>query len=169
MLKDELAYSSRDTGWVFTWIGVLIVIVQGGLIGPVSRRLTDIGTALMGSATLALGQAVTMLMVISSFAFFGASVISVMISTSLVCFGFAFSNPTLTSAASKRAKLGQIGGSLGLVQGFGSLGQVGGLMIAGPLYQYGGGSLTFGVGAVISMALVASVFGIITRQNAPSA
>ena len=121
----------------------------------------------MGSATLALGQAVTMLMVISSFAFFGASVISVMISTSLVCFGFAFSNPTLTSAASKRAKLGQIGGSLGLVQGFGSLGQVGGLMIAGPCINMAAAP-DLGVGALISMALVASVFGIMTRQNAPS-
>jgi len=168
VLKDELAYSSRDTGWVFTWIGVLIVIIQGGLIGPVSKRLTDIGTALLGSGVLALGQAVTMLMVIIGFAAFGASVIGVMISTSLVCIGFAFSNPTLTSAASKRAKLGQIGGSLGLVQGFGSLGQVGGLMIAGPLYQFGGGGLTFGVGAVISMALVAAVFGIMTRRNDPA-
>ena len=166
VLKDELAYSSRDTGWVFTWIGVLIVIVQGGLIGPVSKRLSDIGTALMGSGLLAVGQAVTVVMVITSFALFGISVISVLISTSLVCFGFAFSNPTLTAAASKRARAGQIGGSLGLVQGFGSLGQVGGLMLAGPLYQIGGGSLTFGVGAVISLALVGAVFGIMTRDKA---
>lgn len=168
VLKDSLDYTSRDTGWVFTWIGVLIVIVQGGLIGPVSKRLTDIGTCLMGGVLLAVGQAITVMMVLISFSFLEMPVLSVMISTSIVCFGFAFSNPTLTSAASKRAKEGQIGESLGLVQGFGSLGQVGGLMIAGPLYQWGGGSMTFGVGAMISIALVLSIMMImISLKNKP--
>ena len=29
VLKDVLGYSSLNTGWVFTWIGIIIVIVQG--------------------------------------------------------------------------------------------------------------------------------------------
>ena len=166
VVKDVLNFTSRDTGWIFTWIGILIVIVQGGLIGPSVKRLTDLGTALMGSAFLVLGQFVTMLIVITSFTFFGPTVISIMISSSLVCLGFAFSNPTLTSAASKRARQGQIGGSLGMVQGFGSLGQVSGLMLAGPLYQYGGGSFTFGMGGIISMVLVGCVFSLwMTRDG----
>ena len=165
VVKDVLNFTSRDTGWIFTWIGILIVIVQGGLIGPSVKRLTDLGTALMGSAFLVIGQFVTMLMVITSFTFFGPTVVSIMISSTLVCLGFAFSNPTLTSAASKRARQGQIGGSLGMVQGFGSLGQVAGLMLAGPLYQYGGGRFTFGMGGLISMVLVGCVFGLLMTQN----
>ena len=30
VLKDVLGYTSLNTGWVFTWIDIIIVIVQGG-------------------------------------------------------------------------------------------------------------------------------------------
>ena len=43
----------------------------------------------------------------------------------------------------------QMGGALGLVQGFGSMGRVIGLTIAGPLYQAGTGQLSFGFGCGI--------------------
>lgn len=166
VLKDLLDYTSRNTGWVFTWIGILIVVIQGGLIGPVTRRLTDLGTALMGAGALALGQLATVIMVLTGLGLVSAPTFTVLVCTSLVCIGFGFSNPTMASAASKQAVAGQVGGSMGFVQGFGSLGQVGGLIIAGPLYQYGGGSLTFGAGAVICFGLILSLLWIMMRRNA---
>lgn len=166
VLKDLLGYTSQNTGWVFTWIGILIVIIQGGLIGPVSKKITDLGAAVMGAIFLGFGQLLTVILVLTGFGLFGNDTLMVLVATSLVCIGFAFCNPTMSSAASKRAKIGQIGGSLGVVQGFGSLGQVSGLIAAGPLYQLGGGVMTFGVGAMICMALVLSLMWIMTRSNA---
>ena len=165
VLKDLLGYSSLDTGWIFTWIGLLIVVVQGGLIGPVSRWISDIGTALAGSLVLVLGQLATTIMIIMNFDAFGSSLISVLAVTALVCIGFAFTNPTLSSAASKRTSEGQIGGALGIVQGFGSLGQVGGLMVAGPIYEAYGGSFNFMAGGVISMGLSACILMIIIGRK----
>ena len=165
VLKDLLGYSSLDTGWIFTWIGLLIVVVQGGLIGPVSRWISDIGTALAGSLVLVLGQLATTIMIMMNFDAFGSSLISVLAVTALVCIGFAFTNPTLSSAASKRTSEGQIGGALGIVQGFGSLGQVGGLMVAGPIYEAYGCYFNFMAGGVISMGLSACILMIIIGRK----
>jgi MFS family permease len=50
-----------------------------------------------------------------------------------------------------------MGGSLGTVQGFGSLGQVFGLVIAGPLYELGGAQYYFGVGTIVTIVLLVIV------------
>ena len=47
-----------------------------------------------------------------------------------------------------------MGGSLGVVQGFGSLGQVVGLVVAGPLYDLGGSQYPFGFGVAITLAML---------------
>ncbi len=165
VLKDMLNFTSVHTGWFFTWIGVLIMVIQGGLIGPVSARLSDIGTTFMGAGFLGAGQVLTVLAILTAFSFLPSSVAAALLCTTVVCVGFAFANPTLSSAASKRTRTGQIGGALGLVMGCGSLGQVTGLLIAGPLYQLGGGILTFGVGAVVSTCLCGVTFWIITTSR----
>lgn len=161
VLREMLGFTSVHTGWFFAWVGVLIVIIQGVLISPVSKRITDIGTTLMGAAFLGSGQALTVMAIITGFAFLPNPLLAALLCTTIVCIGFAFSNPTLTSAASKRTRTGQIGGALGLVTGCGSLGQVAGLLLAGPLYQIGGGIMTFGTGAVVSTMLFGVVLLII--------
>ena len=57
-----------------------------------------------------------------------------------------------------------MGGALGLVQGFGSLGQVIGLAMAGPLYAAGGGQLSFGTGGTIAGLMLMVVLYIGARQ-----
>ena len=64
--------------------------------------------------------------------------LQIVVATTAVCFGFGFSNPALSAAASNAAGAETMGGALGTVQGFGSLGQVGGMELAGPLYHLGG-------------------------------
>ena len=165
VLKDNLGYSSFDTGWIFVWIGALMVLIQATMIGPVARGLTDIGTALAGSLVLALGGLATVLLIGAGFVFMGSELAGVLLSSALIVAGFAFVNPTITSAASKRARAGQIGGSLGIVHGCGSLGQVGGLLLGGPLYQAGGGGLTFLVSAGVSLALSICLLAILAGER----
>jgi len=165
VMKDILGFTSMSTGWVFTWIGVLIVIIQGGLIGPLTSKLGDMATALAGAIFLGIGQLMTMALIPLGFLVAGSSVAGVLLATTFVCAGFALTNPTLASASSKRAREGKIGGSLGLVQGFGSLGQVSGLILAGPLYEIGGGSLTFGTGGMICFGLILSNLWIMLRAK----
>ncbi|MDC1383222.1 hypothetical protein N8500_07025 [Candidatus Puniceispirillum sp.] len=87
------------------------------------------------------------------------------LTTTAVCFGFGFSNPSLLVAASNVAGKATMGGALGTVQRFASLGQVGGLVLAGPLYQLGGSHCSFSFGACIT-SLMLIVVMVLRRRPA---
>ena len=163
LVRDLLGFGPRETGWLFTYIGVCIILVQGGLIGRLTRTFGEMPIVVTGVSILAFGQLFTAL--IAGGQASGELVIFVLVlaSTSFVCVGFALTNPTLSAASSHAARADQMGGALGLVQGFGSMGQVIGLTIAGPLYQAGTGQLSFGFGFVITILLLVIVWRIKTR------
>ena len=168
LVRDLLGFGPRETGWLFTYIGVCIILVQGGLIGRLTRTFGEMPIVVTGVSILAFGQLFTALIAggqLSGGQASGELVIFVLVlaSTSFVCVGFALTNPTLSAASSHAARADQMGGALGLVQGFGSMGQVIGLTIAGPLYQAGTGQLSFGFGFVITLLLLAIVWRIKTR------
>ncbi len=74
-------------------------------------------------------------------------------------------NPTITAAASQVIRKNEVGGVMGVIQGLGSLGQVLGLVMSGPFYELGGGVLTFGFGAVISLMLFIVIAMMIFRPR----
>ena len=154
LLKDVFSYNAKQTGWLFTYVGVCIIVVQGGLIGAAVRRFGEAGTMTAGATMLAIGQLLTASVAAGFLLNSVMPLLLVVLCTTIVCVGFAFTNPSLSAAASKSARAGEMGGALGLVQGFGSLGQVAGLAAAGPLYAAGGGQLSFGTGGVICCLLV---------------
>lgn len=164
LVRDLLGFGPRETGWLFTYIGVCIILVQGGLIGRLTRAFGEMPIVVTGVSILAFGQLFTA--VIAGGQTGGEPIMFVLVlaSTSFVCVGFALTNPTLSAASSHAARADQMGGALGLVQGFGSMGQVIGLSIAGPLYQAGTGQLSFGFGFVITLLLLAIVWRIKTRR-----
>ena len=164
LVRDLLGFGPRETGWLFTYIGVCIILVQGGLIGRLTRDFGEMPIVVTGISILAFGQLFTA--VIAGGQTGGEPIMFVLVlaSTSFVCVGFALTNPTLSAASSHAARADQMGGALGLVQGFGSMGQVIGLSIAGPLYQAGTGQLSFGFGFVITLLLLAIVWWIKTRR-----
>ena len=88
----------------------------------------------------------------------------ILLSTTLVCVGFAFTNPTLTASASKAASARDMGGSLGFMQGYGSIGQVLGLVSAGPFYAFGGGVASFGFGTAVTCCLMVFILMMLSRQ-----
>lgn len=157
LLKDYLDFDARATGWLFTYVGVCIVMVQAGLINPVVRKFGEVGTIAIGVILLGTGQGITVLMSLDMFFGNAFPLAQMLLATTAVCFGYALSNPSLTAAVSKIAGRNVMGGSLGTVQGFGSLGQVFGLIIAGPLYELGGAQYSFGVGTIVTIVLLVIV------------
>ena len=164
-LKDAFAYRASDTGWIFTYVGVCIIIVEGGLIGKAVKKFGEIGVIIGGASLLTAGQFITALT--------GAGLIFahilplavVLLCTTMICVGYGFTNPSLSSASSKAARRDEMGGALGLVQGFGSLGQVVGLAMAGPLYAAGSAPLSFGTGGIISLAMLVVIIYIGRRAT----
>lgn len=165
LLKDVFSYRASDTGWIFTYVGIIIIIVEGGLIGRAVKQFGEVGTIMGGASLLTAGQFVTALTAAGLIFVATMPLAVVLICTTMICIGFAFTNPALSSAASKAARADEMGGALGLVQGFGSLGQVIGLALAGPLYAAGGGQLSFGSGGTVSALMLFVVIYIALRRR----
>ncbi|MBL6626405.1 MAG: MFS transporter [Alphaproteobacteria bacterium] len=153
VLRDYLDFGIRQTGWLFTYIGVCVVLVQAVLIRPVVAAIGEVGTSKLGIALLLVGQCLTTLAVLGMLPGGAYPLTQTIIATTGICFGYALSTPAISSAVSKIAGKAAVGGSLGTIQGFGSLGQVGGLVLAGPLYDLGGSQYPFGFGAVVTLSL----------------
>lgn len=153
VLRDYLDFGIRQTGWLFTYIGVCVVLVQAVLIRPVVAAIGEVGTSKLGVALLLVGQCLTTLAVLGMLPGGAYPLTQTIIATTGICFGYALSTPAISSAVSKIAGKAAVGGSLGTIQGFGSLGQVGGLVLAGPLYDLGGSQYPFGFGAVVTLSL----------------
>jgi MFS family permease len=167
LLRDYLDFDARQTGWLFTYIGLCIILVQGALINIAVRRFGEVGTVGFGASLLVVGQILTAMMAVGLLIGNGYPLVQMLIVTTAVCFGFGFSNPALSAAASNVAGKTTMGGALGMVQGFGSLGQVSGLSLEGPLYHLGGAHYSFGFGAAITLFLLAVAFHL--RQRPVSA
>ena len=154
VLRDYLGFGARETGWLFTYVGVCIVLVQAVLIRHIVKRIGEVGTMGVGSLLLIAGQALTVLAVVGLLPGENYPLVQTVIATTAICFGFALASPALSSAASKIAGSSSRGGSLGVVQGFASLGQVIGLVVAGPFYDLGGTQYPFAFGVVVMIGLL---------------
>lgn len=56
--EARFGWGPREIGLQFTAIGVLLVVVQGGLIGPLSRTLGEVRLVIIGCALLTTGLVV---------------------------------------------------------------------------------------------------------------
>lgn len=75
-------WTARETGYLFTYAGLVGIIMQGGLIGRLVKQLGEIKLALIGFATavigyalLGLAESVAMLLVVATVAGFGNGVL----------------------------------------------------------------------------------------------
>ena len=124
------------------------------LITAAVRRFGESGTVVFGASLLVISQGLTVLLSLGFVTGANYLLVQTVITTNTVCFGFGPSNPALSAAASNAAGKSTIGGALCTVQGFASLGQVGGLVLAGPLNQLGRAHFPFGFGACIASLLL---------------
>ena len=158
VLRDLLGFDAQMTGYFFAYIGVMIIIIQGGVIGRVVAALGERKVIVIGCILLMAGQLLTAVIAWPIFADFNHSFSAIIGVTALVCAGFALTNPTLSASSSHIASEQERGAILGTVQGCGSLGQVCGLSLAGPFFELGGGSFSFGFGSAVSAVLLLLIF-----------
>jgi len=144
---------------------VLIIIVQGGLISRAVLRFGEMKTIIAGVALLASGQLLTLALAFADALGLVIMVGPILLSTTLVWVGFALTNPAFTASALKTASARNIGGSLGFIQGCESIGQVLGLVSAGPVYAFGGGVASFGFGTAVTCCLLVFILMMLSRQR----
>jgi DHA1 family tetracycline resistance protein-like MFS transporter len=120
-----LSFGPREIGLLLTYVGVISVIIQGGMIGPLTKRfgeraLVAVAVCFLfgGYGVLAATQGWTLLIV----------------SMTLLAIGNALANPSLSSLVSKEADDIERGAVLGVYQGASSLARVAGPIYAGVVF-----------------------------------
>ena len=128
---------------VFAAVGVLITLVQVGLVHPCVRRLGEEGTVRLGLLLNAAG-----LMVLAGVRSWPPLALALVLLTA----GQGLVTPALSSVVAGRAGAQRRGSALGIQQAAGGLARVVGPLAGGVLFQFVGVSAPFLVGAALLSA-----------------
>ncbi|ABC79910.1 MFS transporter [Anaeromyxobacter dehalogenans] len=141
----------RQVSYVFALIGVVATVVQGGLIGPLSRRFGE--RALLVAGLLLQAAALAALP-------YAGSVAGLLVATVPLAFGSSLTTPSLTSLISRSARAEDQGGTLGIGQSAAALGRIAGPISATHAYSqlwfaapYLGGATLMLAGAAVGSTL----------------
>jgi len=137
---DYFNFSSLELSFVFIYIGLVQIVMQGFLIDMLSRRLGDEKLIALGPILMAVG---TILM--PSF----QNVIIFFLGNSLLAAGFGMINTSIPAFLSKRISLNEQGGILGIAGSVASIANIPGPLIIGFIYAFAGSFIPFLISAVI--------------------
>jgi len=138
---------ARHVGWVFAYIGVIVVLVQGGLIGPLTRRYGEKKLLVAGAVLQALSLAALP---------FATGVPGLLLATAPLALGSGLTSPSLSSLLSKFSRAEDQGGTLGIGQSASALGRIFGPLTGTMSFSawhaapYLGGAVLMGIGAAVA-------------------
>lgn len=143
--EDRFDLTLGSTGLLFAAIGIVLVIVQGGLIHPVVTRFGEVPTLRLG-----LGLNVVGLVILAVATSWPALLLALL----LLVTGQGFVTPTLSSVVAGRARADRRGTALGFQQSAGGLARVVGPALGGLLFQHVGVGAPSLLGAALTGAAV---------------
>jgi len=105
-------WSARETGWLFTYAGVLGVVLQGRWIGYLVKRFSE-GQLVLAGFTAALAAYATL--------GFARTVVLLVVGATIQAFGNGVLRPVLTSQITQRVGRNEQGSAIGVSSSLGSL------------------------------------------------
>ena len=121
----RFGYDAQHTGWLFAYVGVIAVIIQGGLIGRLVKRFGELPLVILGALFFA-GSLFAVPFVGPN----AGGVVALLIGGGIFSLGNSLATPALTSLASKSAGAAEQGSVLGVTQSVASLARVVGPSLA---------------------------------------
>ncbi|MDZ3838491.1 MAG: MFS transporter [Rhodospirillales bacterium] len=142
--RRQFGWGPEQNGYLFAYVGLLTALIQGGLVGRLTRAFGERKLVGMGSALLALG----MLLIA-----FSASLWLLLLAMAAVAAGFSMVTPALNSLLSLQTGAGTQGGMMGLARSATTMARVLGPLFAGVLFDLLGKDWPFYAGALIMVAV----------------
>ncbi|HEY6408756.1 MAG TPA: MFS transporter [Ktedonobacteraceae bacterium] len=141
-------WTTRQNGYLFTYIGLLVVFMQGGVVGQLARSWGERRLLLVGLVLQAAGLALLP---------WSTNLTSLVVVLGIVSIGDGAVTPMLSTLLSCASAPGARGETLGLAQGVAGLARIIGPLAAGSSFAFGGPGAAFLVGSalVVLAALVA--------------
>jgi len=132
MTARKFGFDAHQNGYLFAYIGILITVMQGGLIGRLVRRFGERNLVASGLFCMIFGLALLP---------YSASLRILLLVLVVLTFGNGATNPSISSLISQVAGSEDQGGILGVAQSMASLGRIigpiwGGFVFDAFGYQY---------------------------------
>ncbi len=124
----RFGYDATQNGYLFAYIGILSVIMQGGLIGLLSRKFGE--TWLVAAGCLILVVSLFLVPFVSPTS---GGLAALLAGIAMFAVGNSISTPSLTSLGSRYAPSNEQGAILGVLQSAASLARAVGPVLAGVL------------------------------------
>ncbi|HEX7735784.1 MAG TPA: MFS transporter [Ktedonobacteraceae bacterium] len=153
LTQKNFGWGATQNGYIFTYIGVIIVLMQGGLVKQLVKRWGERNLMLTGLVLLAIG----LVMLIWS-----SNLALLLIATGVPSIGDGAVTPTSSAVLSLLAPADEQGEILGFSQGLGGLGRTIGPAIAGALFSVGPG-LPFLAGGAFALLAILVTLPVMTR------
>ena len=160
---EEDRIAARNTGWFFAYAGLVIVIVQGGLIRRLTKRglAAEWAMAIVGPVLVAVGMAFFVLLAYTPMMWV------LLMAGGVNALGRSLQGPTLSSLLSKYSDPREQGVVFGMYHGLSSLARVFGPLIAGLAYtahpSHAGQFVVAGV-----MVLLVAAWTVMVKAKAPA-
>lgn len=143
--NEALAWGPRQVGYLLVFAGLVAVVVQGGLIGPLNRRFGETRLVIAAAALLGLGMALLPL---------ATGLPLLLPAVACLAAGFGLGNPALQSLISQLSGRERAGGALGVGQATTSAARVTGPPVAGFLFETLGRGAPYFAGALVMVVVV---------------
>ncbi|WP_394828914.1 MFS transporter [Pendulispora albinea] len=159
LTNARLGWTEREIGHVFGLFGFMMFVIQGGLIGRLTRAWGPRNLVLAGSfasmcGLLLVSRATTAAMVAGGLLLLGI--------------GMGVINPCLSSLASEHAGPERQGSILGFAQSAGGLARAIGPTLTGIVYTHVGIAAPFAAGACVALVSVVLAFTLTRPSAAPA-
>jgi multidrug resistance protein len=153
-----LAWGPEQNGYLYAFMGFTTVIVQGLMIGPLTRLYGE--KRLIGGGAVSIFLGALWLPWTTGYA-------DIMGALGLVVFGVCMCGPSLTSLISQHAADHERGRLLGVSQSSAGLGRILGPALSGVAYSGLGPSAPFLVGAAVMVVMFTLSLGIARQPDGP--
>ena len=159
-LQNRFNYGEKEAGYLFAFIGVIAVLMQGGVL---RRLLKKEGKEL----PVAVSGAVILALTLAAMPFVG-SLTPLLLAVAGLAIGNSLLTPTVSALASLCGGAEGQGATLGVYQSAGSLGRAIGPVIGGSLLAFNSGA-NYGTAALYASAgVIALAFAILLTVKPPT-
>ena len=127
--ERKYQFGSVETGYIFGFLGILMAIMQGGLIGILAKKFGEKKLLVAGTFLMIIGMGFI------PYAPHFYVLIGILV---LLALGVGMNNPSLTSLISQYSDPHQVGAVMGVSQAMGSLARILGPLFGGYVYDHYG-------------------------------
>jgi MFS transporter, DHA1 family, tetracycline resistance protein len=160
--QARFGFGARETSWLFVFVGIVLVIVQGGLLGRLVRRFGERRLILSGIVLMALGLALLPLTPVTIPPVWSRLWL-LFLGLLLLAVGNGIHNPSTTGLLSRLAGEESQGSTIGLSRSFGALARILGPSAGTWIFAAAGVRWPFWSAGLLMMVALAVAFDVLRR------